>query len=177
MGKEKEFNEKNRQIWLRIEDAIEVWWDYIDQKEMYENGLEKIDIDNFKKLLKESYFAIKDAKEAFYTDSGNIFKIIDRSSENREIKNDCRLFFSYVNLVSQISRYSADTSNDDLSDNHLFSITFFLTGCLASFGSSDDFIDEHDILHYPVNEGKILTYSFENEDLTEFIEYFKNHIQ
>ena len=97
-----------------------MWYD----KEEYAFGDEKVDLDNFRNLVRETYSLVKEMH----------IKIdkCDYSGVSPKIMRD------YIDLVSVISLYAAPLCIDE-SENHSFAVTRLLSFDLADLGANYSF--------------------------------------
>ena len=131
------------------------WNDMVWMKNLYMFGEIEIDMDEYTKLVKDTYDLIWEYKEVFKT--GQI--------EEREV-------FEYSDLVTSMARYVTDDSMQEQSENFIFTVTCMIARALVDFAndhlfwtSSDEedmdwsnkiqykpYMSEQDPVVYDVNE-------------------------
>ena len=140
------------------------WYAMLENKEAYAFGDEEIDLDDYKLLVKETYYTIRD-----------MHVIIESGDYSSITPEDMR---TYLDMLTCIASYSAICFTDNSADN-TFALTRFLAVSLQDLGANYSFYlnnEDYDfeegimsteegfnygrdrVLYYDVNEGDIADY-------------------
>lgn len=141
---------------MNIDEIKNAWFDLAETKNSYQFGEDPIDMKNFQFLLKKTYNFISTVKK----------DILDNKTNSTEI-------LDYVELISIMSRYVADTCAADESEEYLFTVTCLLTSALVdfSFQPYDNSVDSIPKVVFVPEVGSQLVYNFDNEDYSAFSNY------
>lgn len=140
---------------MNIVQIIAEWSNWVEMKNPYQFG-EPIDMEDFQSLLKTTYIWASNIKR----------DILNNQSNSSDILN-------YVEIVSVMSRYIPDTCIEDESEEKLFTATCLLTSALVDFcidNAKDCMGNSHEIVFWP-KIGNPLSYNFDKEDYTTFLNY------
>ena len=94
-------------------ELIEKWVEYVGLRNSYTFGDEDVSLEDFAELARDTYEVIKKARE--YVFENNLPKATE--------------VFSYLSLVSEISKYTTYDCTEDESDDKTFTAT-----CLVALG-------------------------------------------
>jgi len=140
---------------MNMNEIIAEWSNWVEMKNPYQFG-DPIDMEDFQSLLKTTFKWVRKIKN----------DILNNQSNTTDILN-------YVEVVSLMSRYTPDTCTEDESEEKLFTATCLLASALVDFcidNAKDCMGNSSEIVFWP-EIGRPLTYNFDEEDYTAFLNY------
>lgn len=140
---------------MKIDGIIAEWSNRVEMKNSYQFGY-VIDMEDFQSLLKTTFNWVRKIKN----------DIINNQSSAADI-------FNYAEVVSVMSRYIPDTCAEDESEEKIFTATCLLVSALVDFciDSSQDCIGNSSEIIFLPEIGEPLSYSFDDEDYSAFLNY------
>ena len=141
------------------------WNMFKEHKEAYAFGDENIDVEGFKKLIKNTYNLIKDMHS--HIASGDYVDVTTKDMRN------------YIGLVSTMSRYAAPLSVDESAEK-VFTATQLLVDCLIDlaanyccYADENGHMEDREIestVGFFVGKNEFVKYDVKTGDLSGFME-------